>query len=189
MQTVVRHFKMQLTKIITAILFLMVIISCGRIERKGDQMIEKTREKVTQTKQKIVHKKDQLIDKAFAPSDFGKPDTERDKNRFREYLKIDLTKDIRNIYTYEDYFGADYKILMSFSCDDSTALKIVRSKRLQLSTEEHDSGLFFGEEFPWWNKEAIQKLRPFKEGKELEYWKYFWFDKKARTGYYEEFSL
>ena len=152
-------------------------------------MIDKMQEKVIATKQKVVDKKDQLIDKAFAPSGFSKPDSESNKNRFKEYLNVDLTKDIKNIYSYADFFGADYKILVSFSCDTSTISKIIKSKGLTLSNDENDNGLSFGEEFPWWDKKAIENIKPFKEGKELEYWKYLWFDKERKTAYYEEFSL
>ena len=85
--------------------------------------------------------------------------------------------------------GADYKVLISFNCDTVTLNRIVKANAMTISFKENDDGLLFLDEFPWWNKETIVKIKPFKVGKEYEYWKYLWFDKKSKKAYYEEFSL
>ena len=167
----------------------MTLSSCDRLKRKGHEAVDKTQEKIGETKQRIIDKKDQLVDRVFPTYDNGKPDTENNKKRFKEHLKVDLTNDVKNIYAYGDFLGADYKVLISFSCDTATLNKIVKTKGMTISTTDNDEGLFFLDEFPWWDKKIIAKTKPFKVGKEYEYWQYLWFDKKSKTAYYEEFSL
>jgi hypothetical protein len=171
------------------IAFLGTLSSCNRLKRKGHEVVDKTQEKVSETKQKIDDKKDQLVDKVFPTYDNGKPNTENNKKRFKEHLIIDLTDDVKNIYAYGDFLGANYKVLISFNCGTFTINKIVRAKAMTISTTENDDGLLFLDEFPWWDKKVIAKIKPFKIGKEYEYWQYLWFDKKSKTAYYEEFSL
>lgn len=151
--------------------------------------MDKTQEKIGETKQKIINKKNQLVDNVFPTYDNGKPDTENNKKRFEEHLQVELTSDVNNIYAYGDFLGADYKVLISFNCDTSTINKIAKAKEMRLSTKDNDEGLFFSAEFPWWDKEIISKIKPYKVGKEYEYWQYLWYDKKTKTAYYEEFSL
>ena len=186
-----RHFKqtLRLTIYILTISFLATFSSCDRLKKKGHEVVDKTHEKIDETKQNIIDKKDQLVDKVFPTYDNGKPDTENNKKRFREHLQVDLTNDIRNIYAFGDFFGVDYKVLISFNCDTSTINKIAKRKNMTLSTKDNDEGLFFSAEFPWWDKEKIAKIKPYKVGKEYEYWQYFWYDSKSKTAFYEEFSL
>ncbi len=186
-----RHFKqtMRLSTYILTIAFLATLFSCDRLKRKGHNVVEKTQEKIIETKQKIKDKKNQLVDNVFPTYDNGKPDTENNKKRFKEHLQVDLTNDVKNIYTYGDFLGADYKVLISFSCDTTTLKKIVKAKAMTISTKDNDEGLLFSDEFPWWDKKVIAKIKPFKIGKEFEYWQYLWFDKISNTAYYEEFSL
>ena len=186
-----RHFKQTLRLIIyiLTIAFLATLSSCDRLKRKGHQVVDKTQEKIGETKQKISDKKNKLVDKVFPTYDNSKPDTENNKKRFKEHLQVDLTDDVKNIYAYGDFFGADYKVLISFSCDTATLNKIVKAKGMTISTTDNDEGLLFLDEFSWWDKKVIAKIRPLKVGKEYEYWQYLWFDKKSKNAYYEEFSL
>ena len=104
-------------------------------------------------------------------------------------MQVDHTSDVKNIYSYGDFLGVDYKVLISFSCDTPTLNNIIKAKRMTISTKDNDEGLFFLDEFLWWDKLKIAKIKPFKVGKEYEYWQYLWFDRKSKTAYYEEFSL
>jgi hypothetical protein len=170
-------------------LFVLLLFSCDKLKRKGNEAIDTTKEKANQVKQKVYEEKKQLVKKYFPSNDYDKPDSEGNKKRFIEYLAIDITTDVKNIYTYDDFFGADYSILVAFNCDDSTAKKLIAAKGMQLSPEEHDVGLSFSDDFPWWHEDKIAKINPYKIGKADEYWKYLWYDKKTKTAYYEEFSL
>ena len=186
-----RHFKqtLRLTIYILTIAFLATLSSCDRLKRKGHEVVDKTQEKIGETKQKISEKKNKLVDKFFPIYDNGKPDTENNKKRFKEHLQVDLTDDVKNIYAYGDFLGVDYKVLISFSCDNSTIENIIATKKMKLTTWKDDDGLFFLDEFNWWVKEKIELLEPNKVGKVGEYWQYLWYDKKSKTAYYEEYSL
>jgi hypothetical protein len=149
-----------------------------------------TKEKFHETKQRISDKGNRFVDKIFPAYDSDKPDTESNKKRFKEHLEVNVTEDVKNIYSYGDFMGIDYKVLISFQCDSTTIEKIVRVKGMTLSTQDHDEGLHFLVELPWWNKEKISSGdKPYKVGKEYEYWEYLWYDRESKTAYYEEFSL
>jgi hypothetical protein len=167
----------------------MTLSSCDRLKRKGHDTFDKTKEVVSETKQKINRKASDFLDSVILKPSVDTPNTERDKRCFREYLLTEIPEDVKMIYSYGDFFGADYKVLISFTCNPSTIDKIVASKKMDLTTKKDDGGLNFMAEFPWWDKEKIRLLKPYKVGKEYEYWKYLWFDPKTKQAYYEEFSL
>ena len=104
-------------------------------------------------------------------------------------MQVDLTSDIKNIYAFGDFLGADYKVLIAFTCDQETIDKIIFTKKMQLTALKDDDGLLFSDTFSWWDKDNIRTLKPYKAGKEAEYWQYLWYDPKARRAFYEEFSL
>jgi len=164
-------------------------LSCDRIKRNGAAAVDKAGRTVAQAKQKISSKKNQLADKIFPGFDSEKPDTENNKRRFREYLEVDLIEDVRNIYCYGDFLGADYKVLIAFSCDPITIDKVIAVKKMQQVTSKDDDGLFFSENFKWWDKDRIKMLQPSKVGKEEENWQYLWYDPKTKQAYFEAYSL
>ena len=169
--------------------FWVTLSSCDRLERKGHRAYDKTKEIVSETKQKINRKAIELIDSVILKPGVDTPNTERDKKRFREYLLTEIPEDVKNIYSFGDFLGADYKVLIAFNCNPSTIEKIVDSKKMALTTKKDDSGLIFMADFPWWDMEKIQLLEPYKVGKDYEYWEYLWFDPKTKQAYYEIFSL
>ena len=160
----------------------LTILSCDRIKNKGQEIADKT-------EQKVKSKSKDLVDKAIPQFDPDKADTKYNKKRFEEYLEVKLTPDIKEIYCFGDFLGIDYKVLFSFTCDSTTIKRIIDKKKLELTNENSDNGLLFMDDFNWWNKEKIEKVRPFKKGKENEYWQYLWYDKDSKKAYYEEFSL
>jgi hypothetical protein len=174
---------------ILTLAFLLTLFSCDRIKRKGDAVVDKTKRTVSQTTQKISDKKNQLVDNVFPTYDNGKADTENNKKRFKEHLQVDLTSDVKDIYAYGDFLGVDYKVLIAFTCDQTTIDKIIAVKKMQLTTSKDDDGLFFLDEFKWWDKDKIELLEPYKVGKEAEYWQYLWYDPKTGQAFYEEYSL
>lgn len=169
--------------------FLLTILSCHRIETKGDKVINTTKETIAESRQKFSIQKDQLIDKFFPSYDSYQPDTKNNRKRFTKHLQVDLTEDIKNIYAHGDFLGADYKVLIAFTCDQPTVDKIVAIKKMQLTKSKDDDGLFFLDELEWWDKKKIELLQPYKVGKKAEYWQYLWFDQKTGQAFYEEFSL
>jgi uncharacterized protein (UPF0333 family) len=188
---VVRHFKSTLlySKTILTLAFILTLFSCDRVKRKGDAVVYKTKQAASETKQKISDKANYLVDKVFPTYDNGKADTENNKKRFKEHLQVDLTSDVKNIYAYGDFLGADYKVLIAFTCDQATVDEIIAVKKMQLTTSKDDDGLFFLDEFKWWDKDKIELLEPYKMGKEAKYWQYLWYDPKTKQAFYEEYSL
>lgn len=189
MQQVYSHLCLHRLKNMLTLAFTLTLFSCDRIKDKSNAAVDKTKQAVSQSKQKIRDKKNQLIDQAFPVYDNNKQDTENNKKRFGEHLQVDLTPDVKNIYAYGDFLGADYKVLIAFTCNQSTIDKIMATKKMQLTTAKNDNGLFFIDEFKWWNKDKINKLVPYKSGKEEVYWEYLWYDAKTNQAFYEAYSL
>lgn len=177
------------SKIMFALALLLTLFSCDRIKRKGDDVVDKAKQAASGTKQKISDKTTHLIEKAFPTYDSYKADTENNKKRFKEHLQVDLTSDVKDIYTYGDFLGVDYKILIAFTCNKTTINKITEAKKMQLTTAKNDDGLLFLDEFGWWDKNKIEMLKPYEMGKEQEYWQYLWYDATTGQAFYEEFSL
>jgi hypothetical protein len=172
-----------LKRIVYILIFLAIVLfSCERIKNKGQEI-------ATKTERKVKSKSKDLYDKISPQFDYDKADTKYNKKRFAEYLEIELTPDITNIYCYGDFLGADYKVLFSFSCDFSTVQKIIKQQGMALTSDSNDDGLWFLDKFKWWDKDKIKELRAYKVGKEYEYWHYLWYDKDNKKAYYEEFSL
>lgn len=191
MRVLVRYFNstMRYSINILILAFVLAVFSCNRIKRKGDAVLEKTKQTASETKQKISDKANNLVDKVIPTYDNDKADTESNKKRFKEHLQVDLTSDIRNIYAYGDFLGVDYKVLIAFTCDQSTVDRIIAVKKMELATTKDDNGLLFLDDFKWWDKEKIEMLEPYKIGKEAEFWQYLWYDPKTKQAFYEEFSL
>ncbi len=140
---------------ILTLAILVTIFSCGRIKRQGHDAVDKTKEVVSGTKQKISKKAAELIDQQLPKPSIDTHGTARDKKRFREYLLADLPEDVKDINSYVDFFGADYKVLIAFTSDQSTIDRIVAHKKMALNPKKDDNGLFFGEAFSWWNKDTL----------------------------------
>lgn len=166
--------------ILTAYLIL-IVAACDKISRKGRELVEKAGNKVNSQSKDIAEKISPIFDAHQA-------DTKYNKKRFEEYLEVNVTNDVNTIYAYGDFLGADYKILMAFTCDSSTIHKIVLRKDLKLSPNGLD-GLLFSGDFPWWDKKVIETIRPYvkieKSGDRL----YLWYDKATRKACFQQFSL
>lgn len=164
------------------ILFILTLYSCNRIKDEGIDI-------ATKTEQKVKEKSKDVLDNVFPIFDAHIADTKFNKKRFVEYLEVELSDDVKDIYCYGDFLGIDYKVLFSFTCDSATIQKIIAKKEMELSTEAYDVGLHFEEEFSWWNKEKIKILKSYKYGKEDKFWEYLWYDKANKRAYFEAFSI
>ncbi len=156
----------------------MTVLSCGKIKHKGHQVLNNSKDAVTEQ-----------IDQVFPTYNAHDADTKHNKDRFKEHLQIELTGDVKDLYTYGDFMGIDYAVLMSFSCDQATIDRIVKKNGLQLSTEDDRCGISYPGMFNWWKQDTIDKLIPYKAGEEDEYWQYLWYNPKTRQAFYEEFSM
>ena len=164
------------------ILICLTFSSCSRIRSKGNEITEKV---ILKAK----NKSKDLVDKVFPVFNAYEADTRYNRKRFVEYLEVELTSDVKDVYCYGDFMGIDYKVLFTFVCDPSTIHRIIEKKQLELTKDNKDNGLFFLDEIKWWDKEKIYKLIPFKQGEENKYWQYLWYDEDDKRAYYLQFSL
>ena len=158
--------------------FSMTVLSCGKIKRRGHELIGKSKAAVADQTERV-----------FPTYNAYTADTDDNKNRFKEHLQVELTNDVKNLYTYGDFMAIDYSVLMSFSCDQSTIDKIIEKNGLQLSTEDSMRAISFPGKFGWWKQDVIDRLIPYSAGEEDEFWQFLWYDPVTKQAFYEEFSM
>ena len=173
---------MKQTIYISTIIFALTIVSCDRIKNKGQELADKTEEKVK------VKSKD-LVDKVVPHFDAYKPDTKFNKERFKDFLQVDLTPDIKNIYCFDDAIGIDADYMFSFNCDSTTARKIIEKHHLKLDKETTDYAFGLQHDFEWWDKKKIEKLDLYSWQGDNQYFKYFWYDRTEQKAYYFDFDM
>jgi hypothetical protein len=164
------------------IIYTLTFCSCDRIKNK-------TEEFAARTESKVKSKSKDILEIIFPLFDSYEPDTKFNKKRFKEFLNVDISDDVNTLYTFGDFLGADYKILISFKCDSSTIYKIIMQNKMKLSESENDFGLGFSDEFKWWDKIVIEKIKPYKMREKSGDWFYLWYDQNTKTAYCEQFSL
>jgi len=111
---------MLINNIFTSIMILicLMVCSCNRIKNKGKEIAE-------QVETKVKNESNDLLDKLFPAFDAYESDTKYNKERFFEYLSVELTPDVKDIYCYGDFIGVDYKVLFTFICDATTIHRIL----------------------------------------------------------------
>ena len=124
----------------------------------------------------------------LAAYDTDKPDTKANRERLEDYLKIPATENVKEVYCYADFMGADYTIQLSFICDTSTLSKIIKVNSLSPDSTT-SQGLNLARAFEWWNGKLIDTIPHFSSTTENELYKYLWFDSSVSKAYYLEFSL
>lgn len=174
---------------ILLLLFCTCFFACDKVKRKGNDLIDKASNKIDNAKQKISDRKDSLIERVFLRHDSAVADTERDKERFREHLQIEVSQDVREVYTHTDYLGIDYKVLIAFKCERSTIKKIAERKKMKQHPVSENHAMRFSGYLNWWDQEKIDSLQPYKVGTEGSYWEYLWYDPISKQAFYEEYSL
>lgn len=173
---------MKKTLYISSIIFILTLVACERIRNKGQENITKAKEKVKE-KSKV------LIDKAIPQFDAYKADTKFNKERFNDFLKVDITPDIKNIYCFDDEVGIDSDYMFSFNCNIETTRKIIEKHQLKLDKETKDFAFGIQNDFEWWDKKKIEKLDLYSWKDNQQYYKYFWYDKIEHKAYYFDFDM
>lgn len=143
--------------------------------------------------QKGKEKTVQIAQKIFPPFDSDKPDTEANKKNFREFLKVDITPDVKNIYCFDDAIGQDADYMFSFSCNSITAQKIIDRLELKKDSLLGNNPESFQNDFFWWDKKRINELPSYSWQSNLEnkknVYKLFWYDEKNQKAYYFEYDM
>lgn len=173
---------MKHTIYISTIIFAFAVVSCDRIKNKGQKFADIAEEKVKA-------KSNELVDKVVPHFDAYESDTKFNKERFREFLKIDLTPDIKNIYCFDDAIGIDADYQFSFNCDTTTSKRIIEKHLLKLDKTTTDFAFGLQSDFEWWDKKKIRKLPLYSWQGKQQYFKYFWYDKAEQKAYFFDFNL
>lgn len=160
----------------------LTIVSCDSIRNKGKEFIDKTEENVKD-------RSEDLADKVVPHFDAYMADTRFNKERFNDFLKVDLTADIKNIYCFDDAIGIDADYMFSFNCDTITARKIIERHQLKHDKETTDYAFGLQHDFDWWDKKNIEKLDLYSWHNDHQYYKYFWYDKTEQKAYYFDFDM
>ena len=123
------------------------------------------------------------------PFDPGKPDTKNNQFHYKNLLRVDVTPDVKNLYTYGSEIGFDATYYVAFECSAETAQKIIEANQM---VEDDKKGLSLSRSFdmPWWKKEEIKSLARYKyQNEKNTYFKYFWYNWANKHAYFLDFDL
>lgn len=166
--------------LVAAIVTFLCFYSCNKINKI-----------VNSTEQKVTDKKDEMVDKFLPTFDSGTPDTKWNKKRFTEFLKVELTPDIYNIYCFDDAIGIDASYRFSFNCDTSTVKRILDKHQMVVDTiKPIGDGIIFNYVFDWWQKDKIDPLQLYTwKSADKRYIKHFWYNEDEQKAYYFTYDL
>jgi len=172
----------RLIYISTIITLTLGLISCDRIRNKSEQAAGKVKQKLEEQTQK-------MIDKVYPPFDHDKPDTGNNKKRFKDFIKIEITEDVKNIYCFDDAIGIDADYMFAFNCNSTTSQRIIIINNLKIDTLNSDNGFGMQNDFDWWDKERIKQLHKYSWTDGNQYFKYYWYDEKEQKAYFFDFDM
>jgi hypothetical protein len=156
------------------------LLACNRIKEGRD--------KLKDVPEKVKGKASELKDEILPTFDAHQPDTKANKKRFSDFLKVELTPDIKNIYCYGDAIGIDASYQFSFDCDTATVSRIISINQLSLDTLGRNDGSGISREFEWWNMQTISRLQLYSWNKG-SYFKNFWYDEAEGKAYFLDYDM
>lgn len=173
--------------LITTILFLTIgMIACDRVKNKTEQAANSVKEAANE---ELKVQTQEVVDKVFPPFDHDKPDTKNNQKRFRNFLKVEITPDVKHIFCFDDAIGIDADYMFAFNCDETTSKKIIDVHHLTKDTLHQDNGFNMQHDFEWWNKERIAELQKYSWTDGDQYFKYYWYDKENKKAYFFDFDI
>jgi len=175
-----------LNHIFTILILLFGLNSCDRIKNKSEKVANEVKVK---TRKKLKVQTQKVIDKVFPPFDHDKADTKNNKNRFRDFLKVEITPDVNNLFCFDDAIGIDVDYMFAFNCNSTTSRQIIIVNKLTLDTTNSDYGFDMQHNFEWWDKERIKDLNKYSWTNGNQYYKYYWYDVENRKAYFFEFNI
>lgn len=162
------------------------LISCDRIQRRAKQTTERVKDT---SKGVIKRQKDRVVHKIFPPFDHEKPGTESNKKLFKDFLKVEITPDVKDIYCFDDAIGIDADYMFSFRCDSATSNRIIKVNELKIDLINTDNGFYMPHDFRWRNREGIAKLQKYTWTNGDRYFKYYWYDEEVEKAYFFDFDM
>lgn len=168
------------------LILFMGVVSCNRFRNKTEQVVNQVKIKTTSVVKEQAKK---VVEKVFVPFDAYKPDTDNNQKRFKDFLKVELTPDVKNLYCFDDAIGIDADYMFSFNCSLETSNKIIEVNQLEIDTIDSDNGFGMQHDFFWWNKEVIRTLQKYSWTDGNQYFKYYWYDKANEKAYFFDFDM
>ena len=167
------------------LILVLTVFSCDRIKRKGDQVVDKTKDKIIKKKNAAINK---VIGKLFTNYSQDKPDTKANKKIFADFFNFQVTPDVHNLYAYSDELGIDASYYLAFNCDDSTIKKIKQNLSLEVDNTETSfgGGLNSSPTF-WWDTTFMNRAKPLSKEEKNLYW-YLWYDRHKKKAYFLTFD-
>jgi len=162
------------------------LYSCKNVMDKTENTVHTIKTRAKQESNKIA---DKISEKLYPPFDSDKPDTENNKKRFADFLKIPITPNIKNIYCFDDAIGIDADYMFAFNCEEATSDNIIKTHALKKDTTNSDNGFSLQHDFFWWDKTKISTLEKYSWTDGEQYWKYYWYDSIERKAYFFDFDL
>lgn len=157
------------------------IASCDRVAEKSTEVIEQVKQEAQKQTQKAV-------DRVFPKFDHDKADTENNKKRFDDFIKVARTEDVKNIYCFDDAIGIDADYMFGFNCSQETSDKIIEKHQLVVNNDG-DNAFGLQSDFDWWDKEQIKTLQKYSWTDSNQYFKYYWYDAENEHAYFFDFDM
>ncbi|QHT72162.1 hypothetical protein GXP67_25140 [Rhodocytophaga rosea] len=130
-----------------------------------------------------------MSDTIFPQFDPAKPDSDNNKIRFKDFIQVEITPDVKNIYCFDDVIGIDQDYMFSFNCSQATSDKIIEKHHFIADTLNLDNGFGIQHDFEWWDKDRIEQLQKYSWTDGKHYHKYYWYDLQAQKAYFFDFDM
>lgn len=174
-------------KLLYSALLFTALFSCTRVKEKAAAWSERARDKAHEQLEKQTQN---VLDQIVPTFDHGRPDTDNNKQRFRDFIRVELSPDVQGIYCFNDDVGIDADYMFAFKCNSTTSEKIIRTHGFQPDTaRDRDDGFGLQHDFPWWDKTRIARLPKYAWTDGAQYFKYYWYDEAAQQAYFFDFDL
>ena len=160
--------------------------SCDGIYSKTEEVAKNVKK---ETEEQIQKQSQKIKDKLYPTFDHDKPDTENNKKRFKDFIKVRITDEVKNIYCFDDAVGIDSDYMFSFSCSAETSDRIIEKHDLTMDTLTSDDGFGMQDDFDWWDKDRIEQLDKYSWTNGNQYFKYYWYDEENGKAYFFDFDM
>jgi len=123
------------------------------------------------------------------PFDSDKPDTRNNHFHYEKLVGVEITPDVKNLYSFGDEIGIDASYYLAFECNITTAKRILTSNSLIKDTKKGNP-LSNGFKQKWWNESEIDTLTRYVFTNDARtYFRYFWYNKTNQHAYFLDFDL
>jgi hypothetical protein len=129
-----------------------------------------------------------VVDPVFPFFDAYTPDSKFNKKRFKDFLKVEVTPDVKSIYCFGDELGIDASYQFSFTCDTLTLKKIIQTNHLEKELNPENYGVNIGNDFSWWDYSKLNRLTRFRWN-EGDFYRYLWYDTASQQAWFLDFDV